>query len=184
MRFQRLHQQDPLHLRCSADDDRTGAIHYGQRRLRQTVISRIQRLPRQPFLFPALNRFDRRTPRVRFGNVHAYNNVYTGDVNHKAYRYQYSFGTSGSLLSENNAFTIDNLKKINGRDKECSVVKAFNGKIFSDKGSIINGASYNLNGCGFGFNTYSAKIPYKYSAQTITTNLANSISSNAGYGKL
>jgi pectate lyase len=135
------------------------------------------------------NLFDRvgeRTPRVRFGSVHAYNNVYIGDVNHKAYRYQYSFGigTSGSLLSESNAFTIDNLKKISGRDKECSVVKAFNGKIFSDKGSIINGASYNLNGCGFGFSAYTAKIPYKYSAQTITTSLANSISSNAGYGKL
>ncbi|WP_038901804.1 pectate lyase PelE2 [Dickeya dadantii] len=135
------------------------------------------------------NLFDRvgeRTPRVRFGSVHAYNNVYVGDVNHKAYRYQYSFGigTSGSLLSESNAFTIDNMKKISGRDKECSVVKAFNGKIFSDKGSIINGASYNLNGCGFGFSAYSAKIPYKYSAQTITTSLAGSISSNAGYGKL
>ncbi|GAB7273790.1 hypothetical protein DZS_51940 [Dickeya ananatis] len=133
--------------------------------------------------------FDRvgeRTPRVRFGSVHAYNNVYIGDVNHKAYRYQYSFGigTGGSLLSESNAFTIDNLKKISGRDKECSVVKAFNGKIFSDKGSIINGASYNLNGCGFGFSAYTAKIPYKYSAQSITTSLANSISSNAGYGKL
>ncbi|WJY16162.1 polysaccharide lyase [Pectobacteriaceae bacterium CE90] len=127
------------------------------------------------------NVFDRvteRTPRVRFGNIHAFNNVYLGDKKHAVYPYLYSFGigTSGSLLSEKNGFNISNLT-----DK-CKIVKNFNGTIFSDKGSIFNGSSVDLSSCGF--SAYTSKIPYSYTAKTMTTSLMTTINNNAGYGKL
>ncbi|ANE74435.1 polysaccharide lyase [Dickeya solani] len=134
------------------------------------------------------NVFDRvteRTPRVRFGSIHAYNNVYLGDVKHSVYPYAYSFGlgTSGSILSEANSFTLSNLKSIDGKNPECSIVKQFNSKVFSDKGSLVNGSSTtNLDTCGL--TAYKPTLPYKYSAQTMTSSLASSINSNAGYGKL
>ncbi|MEI7402637.1 polysaccharide lyase [Dickeya dianthicola] len=134
------------------------------------------------------NVFDRvteRTPRVRFGSIHAYNNVYLGDVKNSVYPYLYSFGlgTSGSILSEANSFTLANLKSINGQKPECSIVKAFNSKVFSDKGSLVNGSSTtNLDACGL--TAYKPTLPYKYSAQTMTSSLSNSINSNAGFGKL
>ncbi|QWT41655.1 polysaccharide lyase [Dickeya dadantii] len=127
------------------------------------------------------NLFDRvteRTPRVRFGSIHAYNNVYLGDVNNKVYRYLYSFGlgTSGSILSEGNFFNIANLKS------NCDVVKSFNSKVFSDNASLINGGASGLGDCGF--TTYKPTLPYKYSVQKISSSVADSITSNAGYGKL
>ncbi|AJC67290.1 MULTISPECIES: polysaccharide lyase [Dickeya] len=127
------------------------------------------------------NVFDRvteRTPRVRFGSIHAYNNVYLGDVKAKVYRYLYSFGlgTSGSILSEGNYFNISNLKS------NCDVVKSFNSKVLSDNGSLINGGAAGLNNCSF--TTYKPTLPYKYSVQSMTSSLANSITSSAGYGKL
>lgn len=119
-----------------------------------------------------------RAPRIRFGNVHAFNNVFVGNVNASTYAYLYSFGigTSSSLLSEGNAFTIANLKS------KCGVVKAFNGKIFTDKNSIINNGAAGLSSCGF--TNYTAKIPYSYKVQTMNTSLIKTVMAGAGYGKI
>lgn len=124
------------------------------------------------------NRVRERAPRIRFGNVHAFNNVYIGDVKDTVYPYLYSFGigTSSSLLSEGNGFTVSNLS-----DK-CKVVKAFNGKIFSDKGSVLNGSEVDLSTCGY--TAYSDTIPYSYTVQPMTTSLSDNIAGNAGFGKL
>ncbi|ACS86540.1 pectate lyase family protein [Musicola paradisiaca] len=119
-----------------------------------------------------------RAPRVRFGNIHSFNNVYQGDVKHSVYPYLYSFGigTKGSLLSEKNSFEVSNLKK------NCKIVKKFNNGNFSDSGSLLNGSSVDLSDCGL--TTYSDTIPYTYTAQTMTTALSQSIVNNAGSGKL
>lgn len=124
------------------------------------------------------NRVRERAPRVRFGNVHAFNNVYIGDVKDTGYPYLYSFGigTSSSLLSEGNGFTVSNLSN------KCKVVKAFNGKIFSDKGSMLNGNEVDLSTCGF--TAYSDTIPYSYTVQPMTTTLSDDIAGKAGFGKL
>ncbi|MFP1737608.1 polysaccharide lyase [Lonsdalea quercina] len=124
------------------------------------------------------NRVRERAPRIRFGNVHAFNNVYIGDVKDTAYPYLYSFGigTSSSLLSEGNGFTISNLSN------SCKVLKAYNGKIFSDKGSMLNGSEIDLSTCGF--TAYTDTIPYSYTVQPMTTSLSDEIAGNAGFGKL
>uniref|UniRef100_UPI000B8C9090 polysaccharide lyase n=2 Tax=Lonsdalea populi TaxID=1172565 RepID=UPI000B8C9090 len=124
------------------------------------------------------NRVRERAPRIRFGKIHAFNNVYIGDVKDTTYPYLYSFGigTSSSLLSESNGFTVSNLRG------KCSVVKAFNGKIFSDKGSIQNGNEVDLSTCGF--TAYTDTIPYSYTVQPMTTSLSDEIAANAGFGKL
>lgn len=119
-----------------------------------------------------------RAPRIRFGNVHAFNNVFVGDVKASVYAYLYSFGlgTSSSLLSEGNAFNIANIKS------NCSVVKAFNGKIFTDKNSMINNSAAGLSSCGF--TNYTAKIPYSYKVQSMNTSVVKTIMAGAGYGKI
>lgn len=124
------------------------------------------------------NQVRERSPRVRYGNVHAFNNVFVGNVNASTYAYLYSFGigTSSSLLSESNAFNITNIKG------NCSVVKAFNGKIFTDKNSIINNGAAGLSSCGF--TNYTAKIPYSYKVQTMNTSLIKTVMAGAGYGKI
>jgi len=62
------------------------------------------------------------------------------------------------------------------------VVKAFNGKIFSDKGSMLNGSEVDLSACGF--TGYTDTIPYSYTVQPMTTSLSDEIAANAGFGKL
>ncbi|OSN03421.1 pectate lyase family protein [Lonsdalea iberica] len=124
------------------------------------------------------NQVRERAPRVRYGNVHAFNNVFVGNVNASTYAYLYSFGigTSSSLLSESNAFNITNLKT------KCAVVKAFNGKVFTDKNSLINNSAAGLSSCGF--TNYTAKLPYSYKVQTMNKALVKTIMSGAGYGKI
>ncbi|MGM3175892.1 polysaccharide lyase [Dickeya lacustris] len=126
------------------------------------------------------SRVTERAPRVRYGSIHSFNNVFKGDAKDPVYRYLYSFGigTSGSVLSEGNSFTIANLSA----SKACKVVKKFNGSIFSDSGSTFNGSAVDLSGCGF--SAYTSKIPYVYTVQPMTSNLAQSITDNAGSGKL
>jgi pectate lyase len=76
-----------------------------------------------------------RAPRVRFGQVHLYNNDYVGSMSHPVYPYMYSFGlgVESSLISEGNVF------EIKGAGSLCDVVKAYGGNRFSDAGSQLNG---------------------------------------------
>ncbi|WP_329609488.1 pectate lyase PelA [Dickeya zeae] len=126
------------------------------------------------------NRVTERAPRVRYGSIHSFNNVFKGDVKDPVYRYLYSFGigTSGSVLSEGNSFTIANLSA----SKACKIVKKFNGSIFSDNGSTLNGSAVDLSGCGF--SAYTSAIPYVYTVQPMTAALAQAITDKAGSGKL
>lgn len=105
-----------------------------------------------------------RAPRVRFGKIHIYNNLFKGSVNKSktVYPYQYSIGLGykGSVLSENNQFMIDGLKD------NCKVAKQFKGDNLRDKNSLFNQSKLKLSSCGF-VDNLNWSVPYQYSVDDI-----------------
>lgn len=105
-----------------------------------------------------------RAPRVRFGKIHMYNNLFKGSVNKSktVYPYQYSIGLGykGSVLSENNQFMIDGLKD------NCKVAKQFKGNNLQDKNSLFNQSKLKLSSCGF-VDNLNWSVPYQYSVDDI-----------------
>ena len=121
-----------------------------------------------------------RAPRVRFGKIHMYNNLFKGTVNKSktVYPYQYSIGLGykGSVLSENNLFLIDGLKD------SCKVAKRFKGDNLQDKNSLFNQSKLQLSSCGFDDNLRWS-VPYQYSVDDIKQ-FSKSYSRLVGSGKL
>ena len=121
-----------------------------------------------------------RAPRVRFGKIHMYNNLFKGTVNKSktVYPYQYSIGLGykGSVLSENNLFLIDGLKD------SCKVAKQFKGDNLQDKNSLFNQSKLQLSSCGFDDNLRWS-VPYQYSVDDIKQ-FSKSYSRLVGSGKL
>lgn len=102
-----------------------------------------------------------RAPRVRYGQVHVYNNAYLGSKTHPVYAHQYSIGigVEASVLSEHNAF------EIGGATTLCDIVKPFGGSRFEDHGSLLNGAPPTAAGPCKGGEKYAAvgwTLPYRY----------------------
>lgn len=122
-----------------------------------------------------------RTPRVRFGKIHVYNNLFIGDRSEGAsYRYLYSFGLGkeGSVISENNLFEIKNL------NSPCQVVAVFNkdgSGTLSDHGSVINDKPFDFKACDKGSDA-TWQIPYQYQLKSTAT--LDSLKSQAGSGHL
>jgi len=99
-----------------------------------------------------------RAPRVRYGQVHLFNNYHTGDRSHPTYAHNYSIGVAhaSQLISDANAFDVA------GADK-CSQIVRDPGKtpgVFADRGSLLNGQP--MQECGFA-GTMGWRIPYAYS---------------------
>ncbi len=123
-----------------------------------------------------------RTPRVRFGKVHAFNNLFTGDYDAQTYGYMYSFGLGkkGSILSESNVFAIDNL----AQSKQCKVVSVKSStSSLLDSDSLFNGAALSLDDCDVPSDNLSWSVPYNYTLLA-TDGLKTSLASSAGAGKL
>jgi pectate lyase len=127
------------------------------------------------------NLFDRtvqRSPRVRFGRIHAYNNVYMGDKKATEYAYLYSFGIGkdGGVLSEANQFEIANLPD------QCQIVKSFKGTLFKDVGSLVNGHSFTLpDTC-----EYDSELPspaYQYQLEAVSK-VKGDVMKHAGAGHI
>ncbi|MDM4767289.1 pectinesterase family protein [Pelomonas sp. SE-A7] len=82
-----------------------------------------------------------RTPRVRFGQVHVYNNLFVGrdDV---AYRYGYSLGVGqdSRLYSQNNVWELP------ASIPASQIVRVLKGQRFHDSGSLLNGQPVDLLG--------------------------------------
>lgn len=119
-----------------------------------------------------------RVPRVRFGRVHAYNNLYLGDITRPVYPYLYSFGIGkeGGVLSEKNYFSV------NGATDGCELVKSFTGTLFKDSGSVLNNAGMTLSGkCSF--SSALPQPPYSYNPVE-PGKLPNLVKANAGVGKI
>ncbi|MCE0495039.1 pectate lyase family protein [Vibrio salinus] len=129
------------------------------------------------------SKVEQRTPRVRFGKIHSYNNLFKGDYTASTYAYKasYGLGYKGSILSENNVFNIDNLSDSN----VCKIVdvKKSNSTL-NDEGSTLNGDSLDLSGCSkIPGNDISWSVPYSYSLRS-TGSLVSYLNKNAGVGKL
>jgi hypothetical protein len=120
-----------------------------------------------------------RAPRVRYGQVHLYNNYFVGSKTHPAYPYEYSVGVGqqAQILSNNNVFEIA------GATRCDEVVTPIGGTVpgaFRDSGSALNGAA--LAGRSTpGSVAYS--VPYAYSARPLALVKANAVA-QAGVGKL
>lgn len=120
-----------------------------------------------------------RAPRVRFGQVHLFNNYHVGDRKHPAYRHDYSVGVArqARIVSQDNVFEF-------AHGRGCAdAVKAFaqgpDSGSFSDTGSLLNGAP--LTGCGVdaapGF-----QVPYPF-APLPAALVATHVRRHAGAGK-
>lgn len=120
-----------------------------------------------------------RAPRVRFGQVHLFNNYHVGDRKHAAYRHDYSVGVArqARIVSHANVFEIANARACT------DAVKPFaqgpQAGSFSDSGSLLNGAP--LSGCGVdaapGF-----EIPYAFAPLPAATVPAH-VRRHAGAGQ-
>jgi pectate lyase len=120
-----------------------------------------------------------RAPRVRFGQVHLFNNYFVGSKSHPVYPVSYSVGVGNAakILSNNNLF------EITGARLCADVVKDFSGTIagaFKDTGSVLNGAA--LGACGVS-NGVTWTPPYAYSPRPLALVKANALA-QAGGGKL
>ncbi|MEO7578820.1 MAG: pectinesterase family protein [Massilia sp.] len=120
-----------------------------------------------------------RSPRVRYGQVHLFNNYYVGSKSDPIYPHSYSVGAgmSAKILSNNNVF------EITGATNCASVVISSGGSIagtFKDSGSILNGAA--LGTCALPVTTSWAP-PYAFTARPAALVKANALN-QAGGGKL
>ncbi|GAA2277710.1 pectate lyase [Streptomyces atrovirens] len=79
-----------------------------------------------------------RAPRVRYGQVHLYNNRYVIDDRDAGHRYSLGVGTGSALYAENNAFTTP------GHVEVADLVKSWNGSALHDSGTLFNGYPVDL----------------------------------------
>jgi pectate lyase len=79
-----------------------------------------------------------RAPRVRFGQVHLYNNRYVVPQDAHDYRYSIGVSTESAVYAENNAFTVP------GHVEAADLVKSWNGSTFYQRGSLFNGYPVDL----------------------------------------
>ncbi|WP_104137588.1 MULTISPECIES: polysaccharide lyase family 1 protein [unclassified Cryobacterium] len=76
-----------------------------------------------------------RTPRVRFGQVHIYNNYYNETNEGGYYQYGWGAGKESEILAENNFFELGD-----GIDAS-AVIHNWGGTMLEESGSFVNGAS-------------------------------------------
>ncbi|CAM5657747.1 hypothetical protein SALBM311S_00224 [Streptomyces alboniger] len=79
-----------------------------------------------------------RAPRVRFGQVHLYNNRYIVPEDAHDYRYSVGVSTESAIFAENNAFTTP------GHIEVADLVKSWNGTALHATGTLFNGYPVDL----------------------------------------
>ncbi|NHZ96244.1 pectinesterase family protein [Massilia sp. CCM 8734] len=118
-----------------------------------------------------------RSPRVRFGMVHLFNNYYMGSKAAPAYPHAYSvgIGQNAKIRSDNNVFAIA------GASTCADIVSAPGGSggAFSDTGSLLNGAA--LPACALAPSGWNP--PYPFTPRPPALVKANALA-QAGGGKL
>lgn len=126
------------------------------------------------------NNIKERMPRLRYGNIHSYNNYYTCDSSHSI-GYIYGMGIRSTVYSEDNIFDI----------KSANIYKAMNSGtatyFYEEKGSILNGSLIEANTYGASTPAYSetAAPTYDYTSIKITEDnykaVKDYIINNAGH---
>ncbi|MCD7437883.1 pectate lyase [Streptomyces lincolnensis] len=79
-----------------------------------------------------------RAPRVRFGQVHLYNNRYVVPEDAHDYRYSIGVSTESAIHAENNAFHTP------GHVEAADLVKSWNGTALHQSGTLFNGYPVDL----------------------------------------
>lgn len=92
-----------------------------------------------------------RAPRVRFGQVHLYNNRYVVPDDVHDYRYSIGVSTESAVYAENNAFTTP------GHVEAADLVKSWNGSALHAKGSLFNGYPVDLLAINNAYNSGSER---------------------------
>jgi pectate lyase len=135
----------------------------------------------------AANRFSaitQRAPRVRFGQVHVFNNLYEGSKSDAVYPHAYSLGVGykAKIISENNVFEIAGASGC--ADVATNPGSSSKPGAITDSGSTLNGAALSLSACGFD-TAVGWTVPYSYGSVLMpVSSVAASVRSNAGAGKL
>lgn len=82
-----------------------------------------------------------RAPRVRYGEVHAYNNLHVGRRDRTPYRFVYGLGVGfeSKLISQANVFEVPDAKPE-------TLIEVFKGGTFRDTGSMLNGQPVDIVG--------------------------------------
>lgn len=121
-----------------------------------------------------------RAPRVRFGQVHLFNNYHVGDRKHPAYRHGYSVGVAkqARIVSHANVFEIAGARGC--LDAVKSFARGPDAGSFSDRGSMLNGAP--LAPCGVQ-DAPTWTVPYAFTPVPADAVPAH-VRANAGAGKL
>lgn len=120
-----------------------------------------------------------RVPRVRFGQVHLFNNYFVGSKTASPYAHGYSIGAGkqANLLSHANVFAIDGAS---GCDSVVTYPSSDRTGVFQDSGSTLNGAP--LGACSVKAGT--AFTPgYVFRPRPVALVKANALA-QAGAGKL
>jgi len=130
------------------------------------------------------SRIQERAPRVRFGQVHLYNNYHEASKSDPAYPYGYSVGVAykAKIISQNNAFDVaganscqDVVKNPGSSSKTGAILES---------GSLLNGAALNMAQCSFS-TSVGWTVPYDISGALLpAASVKASVKANAGPGKL
>lgn len=120
-----------------------------------------------------------RAPRVRYGQVHLFNNNYVGDRARAGYKHGYSVGVAkgARIVSHANAFEIAGLR--NCTNVVSLFPSATDGGAFRDQGSLLNGAP--LGTCA-ATGDPAWTVPYAFTPLAAAA-VAAHVRANAGAGK-
>jgi pectate lyase/pectin methylesterase-like acyl-CoA thioesterase len=122
-----------------------------------------------------------RAPRVRFGQVHLFNNYHVGDRRHPGYRHEYSVGVAkgARIVSHANAFDIAGARSCQDAVRPFETDAADAG-VYTDSGSLLNGQP--LGSCGQA-PTPAWTVPYAFVPRPAEA-VAAHVLAQAGAGKL
>lgn len=120
-----------------------------------------------------------RAPRVRFGQVHLFNNYHVGTKTAPVYAHSYSVGVgrAAQIRSNNNVYAVTGAV---GCDSIVTTLSADASSGYVDSGSVLNGAA--LGACSAPANV-SWTVPYPFTPRPAVLVKANALA-QAGAGKL
>jgi pectate lyase len=166
--FNLIEKHDKTMLIGSSDTGSTAAADVG--RLKVTIANNVFRDLTQ------------RVPRVRFGQVHVFNNYFVGDKAANPYPHSYSIGVgkSGQILSQGNVFAVTGAAA-----GDCGAIlttlSADSVSFFKDSGSTVNGVP--LAACSAVASTPTWSVPYAFTPKAAVLVKAYALP-QAGAGKL